>query len=69
MHSLVKDAFLSCFRRTVMQYDYQHHEAGFVGSVAFYYREVLLQAAAEVGVHVDTIIQSPMEGLITYHTN
>jgi N-acetylglucosamine kinase-like BadF-type ATPase len=69
MHRLVKDAFVSFFRRNVMQYDYQHHEAGFVGSVAFYYQEVLRSAAQEVGVNVGTIIQSPMEGLITYHIN
>jgi N-acetylglucosamine kinase-like BadF-type ATPase len=69
MHHLVMDAFLSFFRRNVMQYDYRRYPASFVGSVAFHYQEVLRSAADEVGVSIGTIVKSPMEGLITYHTN
>jgi N-acetylglucosamine kinase-like BadF-type ATPase len=69
MHRLVKEAFLSFFRRNVMQYDYRRYPAGFVGSVAYHYQEVLRSAADEVGVRIGTIVKSPMEGLITYHTN
>lgn len=67
IHQLVLDSFKAFFRRNVMQYDYQHHAAHFIGSVAFYYQEVLYQAARELDLPIGTIIQSPMEGLIRFH--
>ena len=51
-----------------MQYDYQHSKVHFIGSVAFHYKEVLTEAAQEMGVQIGTILQSPMEGLINYHS-
>ena len=39
----------------------------FIGSVAFYYKEVLAEAAKEMGIQLGAIIKSPMEGLIKYH--
>jgi N-acetylglucosamine kinase-like BadF-type ATPase len=68
MHALALDAFRQFFRRNVMQYDYRKHPVGFVGSVAYYYREVIEEAAREVeGITIGRIIKSPMEGLIMYH--
>jgi hypothetical protein len=40
-----------------------------VGSIAWYYRDILLEAAVENNLHVGTILKSPMEGLITFHVN
>ena len=52
-----------------MQYDdYQHQKVHFIGSVAFHYKEVLAEAAQETGIQLGTIIKSPMEGLIKYHS-
>ena len=51
-----------------MQYeDYQQQKVHFIGSVAFYYKEVLAEAAKEMGIQLGAIIKSPMEGLIKYH--
>lgn len=50
-----------------MQYDYQNHEVHFIGSVAYYYKDVLAQAAEATGIRLGTILKSPMEGLIAYH--
>ena len=36
-------------------------------SLVFYYRELLSEACKIMGVHLGTIIQSPMEGLIKFH--
>jgi N-acetylglucosamine kinase-like BadF-type ATPase len=68
MHLLALDAFRQFFRRNVMQYDYRDYPVGFVGSVAFYYQDIIREAAAEVdGITIGHIIKSPMEGLIKYH--
>lgn len=69
IHALVLDSFKAFLRRNVMQYDYQHHPVHFIGSVAFYYQEILRKAANEVGIQVGTILKSPMEGLIRYHNS
>ena len=68
LHRLVLDSFESFLRRNVMQYDYQNHEVHFIGSVAYYYKDVLAQAAEATGIQLGTILKSPMEGLIAYHS-
>lgn len=67
IHELVLCSFKKFLKRNVMQYDYQHAPVHFIGSVAFYYKGLLAEAAGEMGIQLGTIIQSPMEGLIKYH--
>ncbi|WP_455592513.1 ATPase [Bacteroides sp.] len=69
IHNLVLCSFRKFLKRNVMQYDYQHAPVHFIGSVAFHYKEVLAEAAKELGIQLGTIIKSPMEGLIRYHAN
>jgi len=69
VYALVLDAFKSFLKRNVLQYG----EAGrlkinFVGSIAYYYSKVLYEAAADCGLEVGIILQSPMEGLIRFHS-
>jgi N-acetylglucosamine kinase-like BadF-type ATPase len=67
VHSLVVNSFLSFLKRNVMQYDYQHNKVHFIGSVAFYYQDLLTEACQMVGIQLGNIIKSPMENLISYH--
>lgn len=67
IRTLVLDSIKAFLKRNVMQYDYQHNKVHFIGSVAFYYKELLAEAAQETGIQLGTIIKSPMEGLIEYH--
>ena len=39
----------------------------FVGSVAFFFEDVLRQIALENGIKVSEIVQSPINGLVDYH--
>lgn len=68
IYQLVLNAFKAFLTRNVMQYDYKQHKAHFIGSVAYHYREVLMDAAKEVGVEIGNITQSPMEGLQIYYS-
>lgn len=69
IRDLVKKSFEAFFEAQIKKYDrYQHVPVSFVGSIAHYYREILLEAAAEQGIRIETILKSPMEGLIRYHS-
>ena len=69
IHSLVLNAFIAFFRRNIAQYpDYTQHPVNFIGSIAFYFKGVLEEAAKACGCSVGTIIKSPMEGLLKYHS-
>lgn len=69
VHRLVLNSFKSFFVRNIANYDnYRELPVNFVGSIAFYYQEVLREAASAMDCTVGTIIKSPMEGLIKFHT-
>lgn len=42
-------------------------EINFIGSIAFYYEDVLRAAAAEFNLNVGVIVQKPIESLVDYH--
>lgn len=68
VHELVVNSFKSFFRRNVLQYEGATQlNVNLIGSIAYYYREVLEEAARECGLTVGTIIKSPMEGLVAFH--
>ena len=68
IRALVLGSFKAFLKRNVMQYEnYHKSKVHFIGSVAFYYKTILAEAAQEMGIQLGTIIKSPMEGLIEYH--
>ena len=68
--AMVLGAFTAFFRRNIMQYPgYDKHKVNFVGSIAHYFRPVLEEAAAATGCTIGTILRSPMDGLIKFHSN
>lgn len=68
IHDLVLNSFLAFFKRNVMQYDYKNYKVHLIGSVAYFYQDILLEAANEMGIKLGRIIQSPMKGLVNYHS-
>jgi N-acetylglucosamine kinase-like BadF-type ATPase len=68
IHNLVLNRFKSFLRRNVMKYDYRNFHTHFVGSIAYHYKSILEEAAAETKVTIGHVVQSPVEGLIAYHT-
>ncbi len=65
---LVADCFNQFFDKHICKYK-QHQEVKLsaVGSVAFYYSNILRAVAANKGVNIDTIIETPIAGLTLYH--
>lgn len=64
---LVVQNFRQFFRSNIVPYQHPELPVHFVGSMAFNYQEQLAKAAEAEGFHVGNIMQSPMEGLVTYH--
>jgi glucosamine kinase len=66
---LVKRSFQAFFDEQVRQYeDHTCATVSFVGSIAYHYRDILMETAFENGIKVGVILKSPLEGLIRYHT-
>src|SRR5690606_27041725 len=42
-------------------------EINFIGSIAYYYEDILRAAAAELNLKVGTVVQKPIESLVEYH--
>ena len=69
IHRLVLNEFKSFFVRNVAQYDrYRQLSVSFVGSIAYLYRPVLQEAADALDATISTVMKSPMEGLVGYHS-
>ncbi|MDE6160601.1 MAG: ATPase [Muribaculaceae bacterium] len=69
VREIVLGSFRAFFRRNVSHYDGRcEKRVNFVGSIAYYYRDILAEAASECGYTVGTVLKSPMEGLIKFHS-
>ena len=67
LSDLVVQNFRQFFRLNIKPYQRPDLPVHFVGSMAYYYPQQLAEAAQAEGFCVGNIMQSPMEGLITYH--
>lgn len=65
---LVADCFNQFFDKHICKYE-KHKEVKLscTGSVAFYYSNILRAVAANKGVNIDTITETPIAGLTLYH--
>ena len=69
IHSMVMSSFISFLRKNVMQYyNYDKLPIHFVGSVAYHFQNPLRDALMIMDMKPGKIIQTPMEGLIKFHS-
>jgi N-acetylglucosamine kinase-like BadF-type ATPase len=67
-YRLAYDSFSEFYDNNVMKYpNYQHVKVHFVGSIAFYYSDLLRQVANDKGITVKNILEGPIAGLTLYH--
>ena len=65
---LYYNGFKDFFHRHVMRYhNYQDKPVSFVGSIAYYNSDILRKVAADLGIHVNIILETPIAGLTLYH--
>ena len=63
----VTENFRQFLRKNVRQYHRDDLPVGFTGSIAWHFRDQLLEAAKEENVTVGVVEKSPMDGLLRYH--
>ena len=72
IRSLVENHFRAFIERNLLQYVdpvCPETPVGFVGSIAYYYRDILSSVLGEYHLTLQSIVQDPMEGLRRYHLN
>ncbi len=70
VHQLVRNSFLAFFDAQIKQYhNYRELKISFVGSIAYYFKNILLEVAETEGIRTGIINKSPIDGLITFHNN
>ena len=65
---LITNNLRGFFTRNVCQYDYKNYPIRFVGSLAYSYADILREVAGEFGIELDVIEETPMNGLIEFHS-
>jgi N-acetylglucosamine kinase-like BadF-type ATPase len=68
LRQMVIDNFRQFFRSNIDPYNRKDLPVHFVASMAFHYRSQLEEAARLEGYTIGQTLQSPMEGLIKYHS-
>lgn len=69
IHNLLVSSFMDFFQRNVIQYPHQNTPVHFVGSIAWYFKEEVKEAAKAFGLQIGNFIQSPIKELRKYHQN
>src|SRR5574344_506662 len=67
LRQLVVDNFRTFFRHNINQYNRHDLKIGAIGSIAYYFKDLLMEAAKSENYEIITIMQSPMDGLIQFH--
>lgn len=67
VHELIYKNFELFFARCIRQYNYKDYPLAFSGSIAYYYKEILIEVATGFGTTINKIVKSPTAGLIEYH--
>ena len=70
VRDLIKSSFYDFFKNLVSSYpNYKSYLFNCVGSVAYYFNDILLETAKDFGMQPGRVLKSPMEGLLEYHNN
>lgn len=67
VQALLGDAFDAFFERNMAYYDYKTYPVNLVGSVAFYFKSFVEEAALRHGMRLGVVERSPIQGLVAYH--
>ncbi|MBO5699516.1 MAG: ATPase [Bacteroidaceae bacterium] len=68
VHDLIVDEFKNYFKRNIERYEKPELHVSCVGSIAWWFKEELQEAANAQHITIKTIVQKPLEGLVEYHT-
>lgn len=67
IHQIVYNSFSAFVKRNLLQYKVESTNVRCIGSVGYYFKDILMEVAKEYNITIDQVMQSPMEGLLVYH--
>lgn len=69
VNKILEECFDSFFVQQISKYTHsKKYKVHTVGSIGFYYKELIAKVAKKHGYEIGNVIKSPIEGLIDYHT-
>lgn len=69
IQNMLREGFDNFITRIVMKYsNARDYKVSFIGSVAYYHRELISDILAENNMQVGSFIQKPMDRLVEFHT-
>lgn len=69
INNMLKNGFREFFKIHILCFDnYKEIPVHFVGSIAYYYSDILKEVAKEFEVSIDQIMKKPIEGLVNYYS-
>ncbi len=67
---IVYSAFKSFLRKNISKYkNYKSYNIGFIGSIAFHFRDILTEVMKDEGLELYKILDKPADELAAYHAN
>ncbi|MCC7030396.1 MAG: N-acetylglucosamine kinase, partial [Chitinophagaceae bacterium] len=70
IENIAEDCLNDLFINHLLRYPHIHKlPVHFTGSVAFYLKDILLNMCGQYEINCGSVIQKPMKGLISYHSN
>ena len=69
INSIVDGNFRQFIERALCKYEIDKYPVGVVGGFGFAYRNILTKVAQPYGIRFSEVIETPMDGLIKYHSN
>lgn len=68
IHSMLKNCFTQFFKRNTMVYRHSWLPIHIIGGVGVNFAEEIKETAESLGLSIGNIVESPVEGLVKYHS-
>lgn len=66
----IKQSFVDFIENQLKAYNnYQSLQVCFTGSIAYHFKQILLETCLEHNINLGIILKNPIEGLVAYHIN
>ncbi|MBT3209053.1 MAG: hypothetical protein HN704_09860 [Bacteroidetes bacterium] len=67
-YDLVYESFMSFFKKNICKYpNYLEANLRFTGSIAYIFKEILMEISDKFNISIDKIEKNPIKGLINFH--
>ena len=69
INNLLRTSFAEFFSRNVAQYDFKRYPVHIVGSIGYFYQDIIREEGKKQGMTIGNVLKAPIDGLLEYHQN